>query len=56
MYGTNIINKRKKMYNGRKELMNILSYSGFAKLCNVMKSFTELYHKFLKEGINFPLS
>ena len=36
--------------------MKILSYVGFAKLCNVIKYFPELNKKFVKEGLNSPLS
>ena len=28
-----------KMYNGREEFMNILSYVDFEKMCNVIKNF-----------------
>ena len=42
-----------QMYNAREEMMNILSYVDFSKLCNVMKVFTELNQNILKEGITF---
>ena len=41
------------MYNGRENLVNILSYVDFAKLCNVIQIFFELNHNFVKEGIIF---
>ena len=35
--------------------MKILSYVGFAKLCNVIKYFPELNQTFVKEVITFRL-
>ena len=43
------------MYNGKQELINILSHIGFEKLYNVIKNFTELNQNSVKEGIHFPL-
>ena len=44
-----------QMYNAGEELMNILSYVDFAKLCNVIKYSSELNQKIVKEVITFPI-
>ena len=36
------------MYNEVEDMMNILSYVDFSKLCHVIKYFTELNQKFGK--------
>ena len=43
-----------KVYNGREESMNILSYVNCAKLCNGIKKFPKLNRNFVKEAITFP--
>ena len=45
-----------KIYNGRYELKNILSYVDFTWLCNVIKEFPELNNVFVKEGIRLTCS
>ena len=42
-------------HNGREGLMNILTYVGFEKLCNVIKNFPELNRNFVQGDITFPL-
>ena len=34
---------------------NLWSYVDFEKLCNVVKYYTELNQKIVKEGIDFPI-
>ena len=44
----NVWNKKNQQIekcNAREEMMNILTYVDFAKLCNVIKSFPELNQK-----------
>ena len=44
-----------QMYNEREEIINILSYVDFSKLCNIIKFFPESNQKFAKEVITFPI-
>ena len=44
-----------QIYNVREELMNILSYVDFEKMCNIIKNSPGLNHNFVKEDITFPL-
>ena len=47
--------KKEQTYKGKEKLKNILNYVDFAKICNAIKNFTELYHNFVKEGITLTL-
>ena len=48
--------KMEQMYNRREELMNILSYVDFSKLCHFIDDFPLFNHNDVKEGVTLSPS